>query len=151
MTNKGYRYRECGLDNVYLLNGFTIKETRYGRAVSIGDVDGLHRALGDYLVHEKKNLSGAEVRFLRHELGLSQKALGMLLGKSDQTLARWEKEKGRIDGAADRLLRLLYQQHTGQSEEMKSLLEWLSDLDDPIEEEIRFEDTDQGWRLHTAA
>ena len=151
MTSEGYHYRGCGLGNVYLLNGFSIKETRYGKTVGIEDIDGLHRALGDYLVREKKNLNGAEIRFLRHELGLSQRALGTLLDKSDQTLARWEKGRGRIDGAADRLLRLLYQQHTGRRAKVRTLLEYLSELDAPIEREIRFEDTGEGWRHHTAA
>ena len=151
MANESYHYRQCGLDNVHLLNGFTIKKTKHGETMSIQDMDGLHHAIGTYLVREKKNLTGAEVRFLRHELGLSQKVLGMLLGKSEQTLARWEKGQSRIDGPADRLLRLLYQQQSGKNERVKKVLQHLADLDDPAKEEIRFEDTKDGWRVHTAA
>lgn len=75
----------------------------------------------------------------------------MLLGKSEQTLARWEKGQSRIDGPADRLLRLLYQQQLGKNERVKKVLQHLADLDDPAKEEIRFEDTKDGWRVHTAA
>ena len=151
MTNECYHYRQCGLDNVHLLNGFTTKKTKHGETMSIQDMDGLHHAIGTYLVREKKNLTGAEVRFLRHELGLSQKVLGMLLGKSEQTLARWEKGQSRIDGPAERLLRLLYQQQSGKNERVKKVLQHLADLDDPAKEEIRFEGTKDGWRVHTAA
>ena len=151
MTNECYHYRQCGLDNVHLLNGFTTKKTKHGETMSIQDMDGLHHAIGTYLVREKKNLTGAEVRFLRHELGLSQKVLGMLLGKSEQTLARWEKGQSRIDGPAERLLRLLYQQQSGKNERVKKVLQHLADLDDPAKEEIRFEGTTDAWRVHTAA
>jgi len=46
-------YTACGLDNVWLANGFTIKETKYGKGVSIDDVDGLHRLLASNLVEKK--------------------------------------------------------------------------------------------------
>ena len=151
MTIESYQYRQCGLDNIRLLNGFKVKRTKHGEAISIQDIDGLHHAIGKYLVREKKNLTGAEVRFLRHELGLSQKMLGMLLGKSEQTLARWEKGQSRIDGPADRLLRLLYQQQTGNDERVRKMLQHLADLDSLATEEVRFEDTRGGWRVHSAA
>ena len=151
MTIESYQYRQCGLDNIRLLNGFKIRRTKHGEAISIQDMDGLHHAIGTFLVREKKNLTGAEVRFLRHELGLSQKVLGMLLGKSEQTLARWEKGQSRIDGPADRLLRLLYQQQTGKSERVKKVLQHLADLDSMDEEEVSFEDTRHGWQVHSAA
>jgi putative transcriptional regulator len=32
-----YHYTECGLDNVYLENGFTVHKTAYGRGVSISE------------------------------------------------------------------------------------------------------------------
>ena len=151
MTQNSHHYRECGLDNVYLRNGFSIEKTRHGRAVSIQDMDGLHQAIESHLVRARRDLTGAELRFLRHELGLSQRLLGLLLGKSGQSVARWEKGLSRIDGAADRLVRLLYTQHTGDNEKIKNVLQELVALDDLITEDIQFEDTKEGWRLHTAA
>ena len=149
--HESHHYRECGLDNVYLRNGFFVEETRHGRTVRIQDMDGLHLAIGTHLVRAKRDFTGAELRFLRHELGLSQRLLGLLLGKSGQSVARWEKGLSRIDGAADRLVRLLYAQHTGGNEKIKDVLQGLAALDNRIAEDIRFEDTDEGWRLHTAA
>lgn len=151
MTNDGYHYRECGLDRIHLLNGFEVKETGYGKVVAIHNLDGLHRAIGTHLVREKKNLSGPEIRFLRRELRMSQRRLGEVLQKSDQTVARWEKGTNKIGGTADRLLRVLYLLQAGGNRKIKSLLERLADLDNLAEERLSFEDTDRGWRLHVAA
>ena len=150
MAIEGYHYRECGLDNIYLLNGYVVEKSPYGEVVTIHDIDGLHRAIGTYLVRERKDLTGTEVRFLRHELGMSQKVLGDVLGKTEQTVARWEKEPKEINGTATRLLRVLYQQHVGGNRKVRSLLEQLADLDDLVEEQIRFEDPGDGWRHHIA-
>ena len=151
MGNDTYKYRECGLDNMYLLNGFTVKQTKHGETVTIHDMDGLHRVIGSYLVRERKTLSGPEVRFLRHELGLSQKVLGELLSKSGQTIARWEKGKGNVDGLADRLLRVLYELHTGGSRSVRKLLRQLAEMDNHVDESVQFEETGKGWQLHIAA
>ena len=48
-------------------------------------------------------------------------------------------------------MRLLYTQHTGDNENIKNVLQELVALDDLIAEDIQFEDTKEGWRLHTAA
>jgi len=146
-----YHYRECGLDNVYLLNGFRYSETPHGKVVHIENIDSLHRAIGEYLVFEKKTLAGKEIRFLRHELGLSQTVLGVTLGKSGQSVARWEKDQNEIDGAAERLLRLIYIEHVGENEGVTEILEQLSKLDDLISDELRFEDTEEGWQPHQIA
>ena len=151
MTRDTHHYQECGLTNIHLLNGFTYKETRHGRAVSIQDMDGLHRAIGTYLAKDKRALTGAELRFFRIELALSQTMLGMLLGKTGQSVARWEKGQSRIDGTADRVVRLLYTQQTGGNEDIRSALQELAALDDFVEEEVCFEETDDGWQLRVAA
>lgn len=151
MGNDTYQYRECGLDNVYLLNGFTVKQTKHGETVTIHDMDGLHRVIGSYLVRERKTLVGREVRFLRHELGLSQKKLGEWLGKSGQTIARWEKGNGNVDGPANKLLRLLYELHTEGSRRIKKLLRELSEMDSHVDEAVQFKETGKGWQRHIAA
>ena len=101
------------------------------------------------LIQEKKALDGAEIRFLRHEMDLSQRMLGNLLNKSSQAVARWEKGQSRMDGAADRLLRLLYEsQATGEGHEngIRELLEHLAALDSSDVGDVQFEDTGEGWR-----
>ena len=85
-------------------------------------------------------------------MGLSQKLLGMLLGKTAQTVARWEKGQSRIDGTADRVVRVLYAEQTGENEKIRNVLQELAALDDIAgDDEFRFEDTDKGWQLHSAA
>ena len=150
MTKTTHHYRECGLDHIYLLNGFAYRETRHGRTVSIQDMDGLHRAIGAHLAKEKRALTGAELRFFRIELGLSQTMLGMLLGKSGQTVARWEKGQSRLDATADRVVRLLYTQESGRNEDIRSAFQELAALDDFLEDEVFFErrrkDGSRAWR-----
>ena len=67
-----YHYTECGLDDVYLLNGFQFHETPYGPGVSIHDVDGLHRAIVLSLCESQRSLTGNEVRFIRKQLEQTQ-------------------------------------------------------------------------------
>ncbi len=105
---KPYHYTMCGLDDVYLLNGFTPKETSYGSGVTVSDVEGLHRAIGFLLVNERKTLSPKELRFLRKEMNLTQAELGLKIGQSDQQVARWEKGENEVPGPAERLIRILY-------------------------------------------
>ena len=150
MKNKPYQYRTCGLETVYLFNGYTIKDSPYGEAISIQDIDGLHHAIGMYLVREKKTLTGPEARFLRHELDLSQRRLGELLDKSSQAVDRWEKAKSKIDGPCDRLLRLLYVQRNSRGTgKVKALLERLAALDKQVEGLAQFENTGR-WHLRIA-
>lgn len=143
--NAPYPYTECGLDDVYLLNGFEYHESPYGVGVSVHDVDGLHRAIALDLVRGKRLLSGREVRFLRNELDLSQEGLAMLLGNTAQTVARWEKGETETPGSADRLIRLLYLEQVAGDPHVRDLLELLSRLDVLTYEHRMFEDRD-GWR-----
>ena len=151
-----YHYTECGLDNIYLVNGFDYVETPRGRAVQIKDTPGLHRAIGLTLLEEKKSLSGKEFRFLRHEIGQTQQTLAEILGVNVQSIARWEKGKTKapIDGPAQRLLRLIYAQQVSGNQEIIQALKMLSDLDELLEdngENIAFEDTSDGWQPAVAA
>lgn len=103
-----YRYRECGLANVWLKNGYRQIETPYGRAVEIEHVEELHRAIARNLLRRPR-LTGREFRFLRRELNLSQAALAGMLGNSAQSVALWEKGRGAPKWA-DRLIRALYRE-----------------------------------------
>ena len=74
-----YHYEECGLSNVWLVDGFEIEtDEEYGELVSIASVNELHKTIGLYLINEKPELNGEEIRLLRKELNLSQKNLQLL-------------------------------------------------------------------------
>jgi DNA-binding transcriptional regulator YiaG len=100
-------YTSCGLDNVWLANGYKIKETKYGRAVAIKDTDGLHKLLSLNLVEKKGILTGNEFKFLRVQLGLTQKGMGRLLGgASENAISLWER-KDTVPAMQDHWLRML--------------------------------------------
>lgn len=141
-----YHYTECGLDDVYLVNGYTIERTNYGEGVSISHVDELHNAIGHFLVTEKKALCGKELRFLRKEMNLTQAELGRLVGLSDQQVARWEKDKYEIPSAADYLVRYFYLQHIKAPDDLRNLIEMLKDMDAQPSDQLIFEPTKEGWK-----
>lgn len=127
---KAYRYTESGLDNVYLANGFKIHKTPYGRGVSIEDTAGLHRMIGRWLIDLPKPLNGAELRFLRLEMELSQSGIAALIGSTEQNVRRWEKARARpMPGPADRILRVLYNEYIGGDGSVRDMVDRLADLD----------------------
>ena len=93
-----YHYLECGLDDVYLVNGYPWLDS----------IDSLHTTIGKLLVQKAGSLDGCEILFFRRELGLSQKVLGKRLDVNLQTVWRWENDKGRIKPDKDVSLRALY-------------------------------------------
>lgn len=92
-----YKYTMSGLDNVYLLNGYTITHTPYGDAVSIVDVDGLHKMIAQALINKAQRLLPAEFRFLRKEMKMTQGLLAEIFGVTSQTVARIEKGETKPD------------------------------------------------------
>lgn len=123
-----YRYTESGLRGVRLQNGYTVHQTSHGRAVSIIDVEGLHRAIGRTLAHKSRRLAPSEFRFLRKELGLSQRALAALLGGTEQNISLWER-RGRVPALADRFIRILYIEHLNGDVKVRAAVEALAELD----------------------
>ncbi len=152
-----YQYIESGLDNVWLENGFTIEHHRnYGELISISDVRGLHQAIGRWLVAQPRPLVGAEFRFLRVELDMSQKTLGLLLGTTEQSIAKWEKARDKpvANKAAERLLRLAYINYLDGRPEFSTVMDRLTQLDaDIAARELRLErdQTAHKWELAVAA
>jgi len=111
--NKPHHYTECGLDYIYLINGFVVHETAYGNAVEVEHADLLDRQIALAIVNDQGPLTGQEVRFLRGLLDLTQEELGDLLGKDAQSVARWEKKKAAIPSTEDLALRQIYLEKTG--------------------------------------
>jgi putative transcriptional regulator len=129
---KPFHYTMSGLDNVWLLNGFTIEKTPYGEGVRVEDADGLHRALARTIVSDKTLMNGHELRFLRKLMGLSQNGLARLLGCSDQRIARWEKGQTGLDPSAERLFRMVVREWLGDDCDLKAALEELAELDESL-------------------
>jgi transcriptional regulator with XRE-family HTH domain len=105
-----YAYRAIGLDNVLLLNGVSSTQTAYGPMIHIECIHGLHRAIGLGIAEKPEAMSGAEFRFLRKQLGLTQEELAARMRVSDQTIANYEKGKSSL-GPAEPFMRALYLVH----------------------------------------
>jgi DNA-binding transcriptional regulator YiaG len=136
------------------VNGFKPVETPRGVGIQIEHLEGLHHAIGRYLTEEKKQLTGKELRFLRHELDMTQETLSHLVGVDVQTVARWEKGESGVPGPADRLMRVIYKEATGGNVEIVEPLRQLAELDEIIhgdaEEQLWFEEDDaEGWQQAT--
>lgn len=140
-----YHYTECGLDNVWLVNGYHIEEIDGEEFVSFEDADELHHVIGRSLA-EKAGLTGSEIRFLRKELGMSQRMLGDFLGTTEQTVSLWERGANMPDSES-RLLRALYLEKIDGNVKVAELLERLIELDHREQERLIFQDTDSGWKM----
>ena len=140
-----YHYTECGLNNVWLVNGFEEHETPYGKGVAIQDADGIHQVIALGLVNHKPRLSGGEFRFLRKELDLSQAALARVLGNDEQSVARWEKS-GRVPKMGERFLRALYREHAEGNARIREIVDRLNEMDQKAQKKMILEETEQGWR-----
>ncbi|MCP5230311.1 transcriptional regulator [Accumulibacter sp.] len=143
------KYEDCGLKNIWLANGFRYEDVDgLGVCLEIDDIDGLHRTIGHHLVDYKRRLTGAEIRFLRVEMGMSQKRLGDCLGVDEQSTALWERSKRRPTVAAERMLRLMFLEHIHGATRVTELIAQWNDTDRQKDEARQvFEETEAGWRL----
>lgn len=105
-----HRFIGCGLDWVYLRNGFDRHDTPYGPGVSFRKFDELHDAIAREILDDPHRLRGQEVLFLRSRLRLGEEGLDLALGECGGRVEEWESKAGRtrpIPEAADRRLREL--------------------------------------------
>ena len=142
-----YRYKGAGLQNIWILNGYRIENTPYGEGAAVEDVEGLHKAIGLHLIDSKPHLSGAEFRFLRKEMNMSQKFLGQFLGYEDQTIAIWEKNKGKIPKTVDLFVRAIYSEYVKKEASMiTKMIKRLSDIDRiKNKRKLVFREAEDGW------
>ena len=108
-----YHYKESGLKNIWLKNGFIIEDIDGEETVAIEDIDGLHRAIGSEICRNRF-ISGDEFRFLRKELDYSQCKLAEIMGVSENSIANWEKNSS-IPKAVIALLKGMYLEKINQS------------------------------------
>jgi DNA-binding transcriptional regulator YiaG len=133
-----YAYTVCGLDSIFLLNGYKISIHDGEESVAVVDVDGLHRTIGRHLVMHRKGLAPKEVRFLRKTMDLTQAELAAKLGNDAQSVARWEKGICEMPGTAEKLLRATFLaeniSNDGDLETLRKLLVSVMDELDMVDE-----------------
>jgi putative transcriptional regulator len=147
-----YHYTESGLDNIFLIDGYALHKTAYGKGVSIKDTEGLHRAIGRTLVSVPRPLTGAELRFLRLEMEATQRDLAGIVGTSEQSLRLWEKHRNKpiSNGSADRLVRAVYSEYIGGDGTIRRMLDRLAELNQVEIEQTNFRQTSRGWKPQSA-
>ncbi len=130
-------YRACGLEGIYLHNGYKIEEHDGEQHMAVTNMEGLHQAIGRHLVIHRKGLSPKEVRFLRNNMNLTQAELAERLGNNAQSVARWEKGECEMPGTAEKLLRAVYLASLMTDDELSTLREFLNSRLDELD---RFDD-----------
>lgn len=125
---KPYHYTECGLDYVYLLDGFEVVKTEHGPAVRVVNASKLDRAIAMAIVRHQKRLTGQEVRLLRGLLDMTQDELGQALGKDGQSVARWEKGKTELPATEDIAIRQIYLEKSGRRQRFIDTSRRVADL-----------------------
>lgn len=141
-----HKFDDGGLRDVWLANGFETRKTAYGMATAIHDLDGLIHSVCAALSKKGGPLTGAEFRYLRQHLRLSQASLGKLLGVSEQSVALWEK-RSRIPMLADKHLRLLWiEQHLG-NETIARVMQRVNDVERLVHQRLVLKTTPRkGWQ-----
>lgn len=147
-----YHYKECGLTNVYLMNGYTMEKYDGEEYVSVDNVEALWKAIGLNLVTSQKMLLPTEVRFLRNQMTMTQAELAHLLRVDDQTVARWEKGLSKVPGPADVALRMLFLAAPVAQPEGKKVLtrfielvDQLVETDAPTDDRVLFAQNGEKW------
>jgi DNA-binding transcriptional regulator YiaG len=126
-----YHYTDCGLDYVWLLNGFTFHRTPHGDGVSIKDARALHARLALDMIAQPHPLQGQDVRFLRGLLRVSQEGLARVLRQQRGSVARWEADPNKdIPGAADSALRMFYALKAGGHDVAVKVVDLLQEIDE---------------------
>lgn len=149
--SKPYHYTECGLQDVYLLNGFTIEhDEEYGDLLHIEGIDQLHATLARRLIDSPRPLTGGEFRYMRTFLDLSQRRLGELLGQGEQNIGNWERKptKEISNVSADRLLRALVSEKLNEKSKLGRVIERLADMDSKEAGRLEFsrDETSHKWK-----
>ena len=145
-------YRQCGLDNIFLINGFQRELVDGEEYVTIHNLEDLWKAIGLYIVKNQKTFTAQEVRFLRQQMDLTQAELAKMLRVTDQTIARWEKGKAGVDGTGDFALRVAFLLSPTSQPEGKEILDkfidrikTLSDIDEDVAAEAVFSRKGSKW------
>lgn len=144
-----YHYTECGLDNIYLLNGYTITTYDGEECLSIHNVDALHHSIAVYITACARNLTPKEFKYLRLEMNFSQKTLSEKFGVDVQTIARWEKNQTPIPRTADILIRAFYMDFKQKEVHVSSISELIAEHTEteiPLAQ-LRLNPNEQRWQV----
>lgn len=142
-----YQYVESGLNNVFISGINPMIDDEGDEVVTIHAINVLHAEIARGIIESDGGINGAELRFLRTEMGLTQSGLGTLLSVDGQTVGRYERGDTPIDPTAETLLRRLAGERLVDAFD-KSIEELASLVNaDDTHDEINIEATEDGYRL----
>ena len=142
-----YNYIDSGLPNIWLDGGVEVTRTEYGPATSIANLDSLHHEIAMDIIGTPGPMTGAEFRFLRIELDLSQKVLAHCIKSTEKNVQRWEAAREKVvPGPAGFAIGALYVAKKSD-EKFRELMDTVSELDSQITElqHRKFRLTDDHW------
>jgi DNA-binding transcriptional regulator YiaG len=140
-----YQYTDGGLRNVWLANGYEIRQTPFGEGVTFHDLDGLTRAICLALTQKAGVLTGVEFRHVRSAgMLLSQPALGKMMGIDGQSIARWEKS-GKVPRWADKLVRLLHAAHAEGNVPIRRAVARIQTVERLVKQRIVVQESEGQW------
>jgi len=155
MTKKPYLYKECGLDYVYLLDGYELHDTPYGKGISIKNIDSLYKTVAEFIIRKAPEIRGMEVRFIRKYLRMSQTKLAERMGNDLRTIQRWEDDaKKPISIDHSFVLKSIYLEEVGSNKKVKesSILKKLSGAMNKANKQIKItlDSGPKGWHQQAA-
>jgi putative zinc finger/helix-turn-helix YgiT family protein len=114
---ENYRYEASGLPYVTLEGVEVTRCPGCGETeVAIPAIEQLHRVISGALIRKRARLAPAEIRFLRKSFDWSGADFARHMGRTPETVSRWEHGTAPMGASADRLLRLLVATKTPMSD-----------------------------------
>ena len=149
-----HHYTECGLDYVFLKNGFTLHETPYGKGVSFDNVPKMNEEIAKIIILNKPTLEGQDLKFLRLVTNLSQTMLGKMVGVERDAIAKAESQyHKKLSRPMDKLVRIFALEYI-DDQKIRALIDKLGDLDDALDKHkmgmMCVEQGETGWELCVA-
>lgn len=147
-VNGMLHFPTCGLDNVYLLNGYHYGRTGNGEEVLvIQDLIGLHKAIAQAIVETSSPLDAKTFKYLRKHMDMAQRQVAEMLGVSEETVSLWERARQPVPKSADLILRTLVKEKCSGNAELVRLVERYNELDrDDHEQTLRLQLNEASWR-----
>ena len=149
-----YHYTECGLDYIFLKNGYTMHETPYGEGVSFDDIEKMNEGIAKVIILNKPVLEGQDLKFLRTVINLTQTTLAELIGITRGGIAKAEaKRSENLTPQMDKLVRIFALKYI-DDRKIRALIDKLGNLEDLLEdtkiEMLCVQQGEDGWELCAA-
>jgi len=145
-----YQYIESGLDNVFIKGLSPVVDDEGDEVITIPFVAALHAEIARGIVTRNGAIRGAELRFLRTEMGMTQAELAQTVNVEGQTVGRWERDEFTVDPTAETVIRRLAGERLIEAFD-RSIEELVGHVQAPTRDEaINIQVDDGGYRLTAA-